>query len=308
MIFLEKIQWDRRDLRLREPWKVGTATVETRAIISLYVTISGETYYSEIAPLPGLHTETIEEAQHQLSLLSSELTERPISKTYFPNQPLLGLFPWRQPLLPSVQCGLELALWQGVCKPPRANPTNCTAIYSHNLDINGIKAIKWKIRGHPDGYISEIHRFLSNHPHIKLRLDGNRSLNSRDLEDLCVALSPIAQSIDYIEEPCQNGSDVTQLFNSINIPVAVDESLWLGGPLVARAQVLILKPSRLGGISPIFHLLKQHPEKRFVFSHCFESPMMAPIVQSFVDTLAPKEHHGIYTKSYFLREAPHDIF
>ncbi|MCX7008987.1 MAG: o-succinylbenzoate synthase [Kiritimatiellaeota bacterium] len=87
-------------------------------------------------------------------------------------------------------------------------------------------------------------------PDIKLRLDANRAWTLSDALDFARRIDGI--SLEYIEEPLQNPTELAQFHNRSGLPVAVDESFW-ERPITdftndCFIHAVIIKPTIIGGL------------------------------------------------------------
>jgi o-succinylbenzoate synthase len=244
------------------------------------------TAYGEIAPLPGLHRETLSGAEAQLFDLLSR-------HDYSFSGPL------PEGLYPSVRTGLEIALLNYHAAvsgnppsifPERKNLETLTlnALLFGDPDTImqkaetlfelGYRVFKLKVAAGNTGNalagIDALHRRFGDN--IELRLDANQSFSFD--EALAFARSIPEGSISYIEEPLQDASGIGEFHARTAIKSALDETLWQQPELLysipsEALHALILKPNRLGGISASLDLVR-HAEKnglQAVFSSAFES-------------------------------------
>ncbi|TLU86066.1 MAG: o-succinylbenzoate synthase [Chlorobium sp.] len=244
------------------------------------------TAYGEIAPLPGLHRETLSAAEAQLFDLLSR-------HEYTFSGPLPeGLFP-------SVRTGIEIALlnYQAAVSgnPPSIFPETEALEYlplnallfgdpdsivqkAEKLFELGYRVFKLKVAsGNTINALESIgilHRRFGGQ--IELRLDANQSFSFD--EALAFARRIPEDSVSYIEEPLQDASGIGEFHARTAIKSALDETLWQRPELLysipsEALRALVLKPNRLGGISASLDLVR-HAEKnglQAVFSSAFES-------------------------------------
>ena len=99
---------------------------------------------------------------------------------------------------------------------------------------------------------------------LRLRLDANRAWSDNDAERMLTSIADLA--IDGIEEPlaAPNCTALARLQATVPFSLAVDESLpvlGVGDLLSSRAaRRFVIKPARLGGISPTLTLAKRAHE------------------------------------------------
>lgn len=246
----------------------------------------GHTAWGEIAPLPGLHRETLQSAEAQLvGVLSKHDFAAP------------GILP--EELFPSVRTGLEMvminleALTSGV--PPLLSlnghvaaqvPLNALLFGDTELIMQraekyfalGYRTFKLKVTAgdmaNAIRSINALHRAYGER--ITLRLDANQTLTLDEALDFARHLP--RNSIAYIEEPLKEAELIGEFFAKTAIQTALDETLWQKPDLLfqipeASLAALILKPNRLGGISATRQLARYARKHNLlaVFSSAFES-------------------------------------
>jgi len=256
-------------------------------ILALKTTGDGLTAYGEIAPLPGLHLESIESAEEQLVEV--------VSKHEFVDHGILpdGLFP-------SVRTGLEMAIINLDAVLSGEAPAFSYVIENRakHVPVNallfgktvqvieraeeyfklGYRTFKLKVSSvESDSAIRNIetlHRIFGSS--IELRLDANQSFTLDEALDFAGHI-PL-ESVSYIEEPLKLAEHIGEFHAKTAFRSALDESLWQKPELLEQIppealSALILKPNRLGGISVTLKLVeyaKQH-NLLTVFSSAFES-------------------------------------
>ncbi len=255
-------------------------------IIALRSTDGQHVAYGEIAPLPGLHQETLQSAEAQLFEL---LAKHDLAA---PEMVLDGLYP-------SVRTGLEMAMINLDAAISGVLPSfSDVRPIAQNVQVNallfgdtplvmqraeeyftlGYRTFKLKVSANTItnsvNSIRELHRTFGDT--VELRLDANQSL-SLD-EAISFAKQIPLGSITYIEEPLQQAELICDFYAQTAIHSALDETLWQKPELLSQIPeaclaALILKPNRLGGISAALHFAQYAREKNLlaVFSSAFES-------------------------------------
>jgi len=256
-------------------------------ILALKTAAEDHTAYGEIAPLPGLHKESLESAEEQLVklLAKHETVDHRILHD--------GLFP-------SVRTGLEMAIinlnaaltgkapsFSGSAAPRSQHvPVNALLFgdtkqviqRAENYFNIGYRTFKLKISaGNSDTAIRSIealHNIFGNT--IEVRLDANQSFSFD--EALYLAREIPDGIVSYIEEPLTHAEHIGEFHAKTAIRSALDETLWQKPELLdhipAKAlSALILKPNRLGGISVALELARWAAAHNLltVFSSAFES-------------------------------------
>ncbi len=271
-----------------EPIFVKGQRIVQREGIVLALKSRGEGHiaYGEIAPLPGLHRETLQLAEAQLvEVLAKHDFAAP------------GILPER--LYPSVRTGLEMAMinldatiagtlpaFAGTGPAASQVPLNALLFGDTTLVMQraeeyftlGYRTFKLKVTASAtEGAIKSInalHRTFGGR--IELRLDANQSLSLDEALDFAQHIPQ--GSIAYIEEPLQEAELIGEFWAKTAIPSALDETLWQDPELLykipeASLAALILKPNRLGGISAALRFARYASEHNLlaVFSSAFES-------------------------------------
>ncbi len=242
--------------------------------------------YGEIAPLPGLHNETLELAEAQLvDLLSKRGMTTPDS---LPEE-----------LYPSVRTGVEMAMinldaaisgifpsFSETDEAFQQVPVNAllfgdTALIMQRAESYfalGYRTFKLKISAHTITNsihsIRELHRTFGDT--VELRLDANQSLSLDEAISFARQIPP--GSVAYIEEPLQQAEGIGKFYAKTALHSALDETLWQKPELLfkiptASLAALILKPNRIGGIFVAQQFARYACEKNLlaVFSSAFET-------------------------------------
>jgi O-succinylbenzoate synthase len=256
-------------------------------IIIALKSVDGEhVAYGEIAPLPGLHQETLQLAEAQLVelLVKRNLAAFPIK--------LDGLYP-------SVRTGVEMAMINLDAAISGVLPSfSETEVAVQQVPVNallfgdtpqvmlraekyfklGYRTFKLKVNAETTtnsiNSIKELHSTFGSS--VELRLDANQSLSLDEAIAFAENIPP--GSVAYLEEPLQQAELIGDFYAKTGIHSALDETLWQKPELLdtipnASLAALILKPNRLGGISVALHFARYAREKNLlaVFSSAFES-------------------------------------
>jgi O-succinylbenzoate synthase len=250
--------------------------------------------FGEIAPLPGLHTESLDEALRTLEAFFPELS-RLNRNTSDERKHLFD----KVTLPPSVATGIELALinleavetgslplFPGFFQPASTIPVNALLAGDPQTVLDraaqryaeGFRAFKLKVRkGHLDDAVACIRAFHNAFGEkAELRLDANQSLDFDEAVAFGKALP--AGCISYIEEPLKDAALIPEFHAATGLPSALDESLWQRPELLDEIgpdplAALVLKPNCIGGIRKSLDLAaKAHRMGlQAVFSSAFES-------------------------------------
>ena len=274
---MKSCRWElfRYSLPLKEPLRMlGNESKERNGLILRLSEESAENSKAEnfgegeIAPLPGLHPESLSEAESQIrEYFSGNFNPTPRSDTLFP----------------SVRFGLDMALRTMLqsCKVSELNSFKETAgnDYRHSksdlavqqIPVNGLltasgnkleqeceqlrntgfKAIKIKVgRLSVQDDIERVklaRKILADD--ISLRLDANRSWEWEEAFEFAQAVSNC--KIEFCEEPLRGFQKLEELHLQTGIPLALDETLWTNPNPDALPKngikALIIKPGIIGG-------------------------------------------------------------
>ena len=252
------------------------------------------TGFGEIAPLPGLHEETLAEALEQCKvlILSSDLSFGELSFDNAGRHLPENIFP-------SVRTGIEMALlnlqsaaynilpsFPGAPDAAKKLPLNALLFGDSAFVLamaddyfrQGHRTFKLKVQAADPGLaVKQVLELRSAFgKEISLRLDSNRSF---ELEEACAFFNRIpADSIEYIEEPLADPLEIPEFFSRTGIRSALDESLWMSPGIWEQIPhnslgAVVLKPSRLGSFSTTlrFALEAEAGQIPAIISAVFES-------------------------------------
>ena len=253
------------------PVPVRRSSLGTRDGFLLALRSSGGcTGFGEVAPLPGLHEETLEQAEQQL-IESIRRVLPDIGDLTIGN--VADSLP--KNLFPSVLTGIEMALLNlqteitGAFPLPQPHSRTAKTLPLNALlfgdtprvleqaaafSRQGYRTFKLKVNAHNAEAASEqlnaLHRTLPKDALI--RLDSNRSFGLAEATSFLGTLPK--ERIAYIEEPLQRTSEIPELFRRTGVRSALDESLWQHPGIHSRLPAeslggFVLKPSRVGGIA-----------------------------------------------------------
>ena len=235
--------------------------------------------WGEIAPLPGLHSESLTFCQEHLPtvLVNDQITS----------------------IAPSVRFGVDMAFrllqasrdyptpaaWVQP-QPPRV-PVNGLlpqdesglADECRRLTASGFQAVKLKVGlGTVEEAIARV-QAVREHlgPEVALRVDANASWSWE--QACCFAEGTVDSAIAYCEEPLKNRENLAALHEVTGLRLALDEMLWQAPQEVktylAGLHAIILKPSVLGSWEATASWVEwaQQHKVEVVFSSAFESGM-----------------------------------
>lgn len=253
----------------------------------------GHVGYGEVAPLPGLHPQSLAMTLHQFWTIQSQLLGRPLPNKVFEASS------WLAPYVHyDVLCyGLEMALFNllaaqdtttlaGWLNPnyPKRLPINGLWLADEDVETQaqrmraeGYRAVKLKVGRHDVTedirLVQAARETLGND--IALRLDANRRWDLPTAVQFGKAVSDCA--IEYIEEPCADPSAITVFHETTGLPVALDESLYGCEPTQLKVPTgvtaFVLKPAMLGGLGKTTGFIKRAKQTGMtaVISSVFDS-------------------------------------
>jgi len=294
----------RYTISLRRPLRISRVTISSRTgLILVLSSPEGATGLGDIAPLPGLHTETIPDCIRQLRDLKKENYPdrfRESRDSGFWYKPVSG-----EKLLPAVAFGLQSALLgltasesgrtvRSLLSTDPLDEIEVNALITDENDgrsflKSGFRTFKIKVgRRKVDDEMAWIRRLMDSLPSgVQLRLDANCQWDFNTAEQVCSRLEGLP--VEFIEEPLQDRRDLPRLAERVNIPIALDENLadftrreipgWLGAAVV--------KPALLPAIEPVMRLRKAG--KKVVISDTFQTGVGISLEAELAAALGQKE-------------------
>lgn len=308
------------------PVTVRGVLLARRQGLLLRLKSEGVTAYGEVAPLIGLHTESLDEALQALATFIPELSRLDWNASDG-RQRLLD----EAALPPSVTTGIEMALinleatersslpsFTDEFPPASKIPVNALLAGDPQAVLNraakryaeGFRAFKLKVRkGELDGAVAcirALHEAFGDK--AELRLDANQSLEFDEAVAFGKALPP--GCVAYIEEPLTDAALISDFHAATGLPSALDESLWQRPELLDEIGpdplgALVLKPNCIGGIAKSLDLAaKAHRMGlQAVYSSAFESSVSLGLyaLMAAVSSPAPAAS-GLDTASFLARD------
>jgi len=275
--------------------------------------------YGECAPLVEAGTESMRTAGKVLQRLTSQLQDSGTTT---------GWLESIRKEAPAVCCGLETAMLDldsrkrditmrrlldaGATDSFRVNAMTGEACVNgvQQACRQGFKVIKLKLgRRSFQEELRCLEAVAASLPRgTRLRLDANRAWKPSTARRFLEAIADLP--IDCLEEPLASPSiaELARLQNDTGLPLAIDESLNHLDRTelfdLAPVKRLVLKPMVLGGLRPTLELARQA-------NQCGMTPIVTSTLESsiglhatcqlaaVVETLAPGNHHGLATASWF---------
>ena len=308
------------------PVNVRGVLLAKREGLLLRLSYEGLIAFGEVAPLPGLHAESLDEAAQALTEFIPEFS-RFDRNTSDERRRLLD----EATLPPSVATGIEMALvnleaaecggfpvFPDTFPPASKIPVNALLAGDPESVLDraakryaeGFRAFKLKVRkGQLDEAVTCIHALHDKFGgKIELRLDANQSLDFDEAVGFGKALP--SDSISYIEEPLTDAALIPEFHAATGLPSALDESLWQRPELLdeigpAPLGALVIKPNCIGGIAKSLDLASRAHRMglQAVFSSAFESSVSLGLyaLLAAVSSPAPAAS-GLDTASFLARD------
>jgi o-succinylbenzoate synthase len=266
-------------LPFRQPLSMLGQTLTHREGLLLELTSGDKCGWGEIAPFPGLSSETIRDVidffRRNLPLLQGRFFQADDWRSLLQQVKKLN-FPY-----PSVQFGVDTAMLHLFAEQhaqPLAGLFGCAGrkyILSNGLVTGtspenlletvqrllgeGFNTLKIKVGRFSVEQEIELVRAIRHTASnaVQLRLDANRAWTLK--EALRFAKGIDHAQIEYIEEPVNRLQDLEEFCRRTLLPVALDESLLEAMHLPHRLKIaaFILKPGIHGGVAGIIRLMSE---------------------------------------------------
>jgi len=316
-------------LPLKQSFLVQNEKIEHREGLVLELgNEDGVKGYGEISPLPGLSHETFDRARTQIVSLQKYLLNQNIPTHV---EHFKGHFEtWLQKyhLHPSVRFGIEMAVLNLLANAkhstfsklvnghhPHQNKILVNGLLQGSKDqivkeaqgliAQGYKTIKLKVGSatveEDVEKVQAVNRIIENK--AILRVDANRSWDYDQALSFAEKVGPAA--VEYIEEPFAAVDKIPAFYTETLIPVALDESLqtlnFSNVKSIEGVDVLIIKPTVLGGIERSWQLMEQakHVALQTVVSSAFETSMATIILATLAEHHSHHVSAGLDTFNWF---------
>ncbi|ACF14440.1 Mandelate racemase/muconate lactonizing protein [Chloroherpeton thalassium ATCC 35110] len=290
--------------------------------------------FGEIAPLPGLHKESLAQAIIQIRYLAPKLKNAPLKAEFA----LLDghLSHWLEPyrLFPSVRIGIEMATLNllsnatGISLCHMITQSNSLSSYlplnglisgtqqeikvaSTELLFEGYRTLKMKVGRQTIEEEADTVRMLRRlfGRDVAIRLDANRSWSFDRAIRFGETISDC--NVAYIEEPLMDVSRATIFVRKTGVKIALDETLAEPNAIYREIPIecigaFVLKPGALGSVEKTVELARYASEYNIpvVLSSAFESGLSLAFYSSLAASLnATETACGLDTYKFF----KHDI-
>lgn len=320
-------------LKLKKPFQTSrTIITERKGFILKLKSQTSAVGIGEAAPLPDFGSETYEEDEKALENfnLSLRIDFENLEESLEEN-----LNDYNS--LPSLRCGLELAILNLICNERETTiPVLLKRNYPESILVNaviglitlekvgeaasdliqkGFTTIKVKV-GRDDfeedlKTIKKIRETVGDN--IKIRIDANAKWEKYEAREYLKRLE--SYNIEYVEQPVKDLNDFLFLKDKTKIPLAADESIRSfkdAEECVTKkaASFLILKPMMLGGIIPTLKIadLVKDNEIETIITSSFETIIGRVGIVYTAALVNNKLAHGLGTADYFDEDEITDPF
>jgi o-succinylbenzoate synthase len=321
-------------LKFKRPFITSKAVINERKGFLIY--ISDENRYTglgDVAPFEEFGYESFKVVEKKLNELSNSFPE----EINFAKKEGLEKFLLQFMEFPSVRSGIEQAIISLSIKRNKINPENFFGIKQKKIiHVNslisfcspaeaaklsqeqiekGFTTIKIKIgrENISDDYevIKSIRKAAGDN--INLRLDVNCKWSKEEAINNLKALEEF--NIEYVEQPISSVYEFIELKKHVRISLAADESIRSYDNAVniiknKLADVLVLKPMMLGGISPTLKIIRLAEDNniKVVITSSLESNIGRRAAVFCASVLKDDIACGLSTDNLFLNNIEENVF
>lgn len=323
-MILKKIKYAPFKTGFKKPFSsAGIIIKERKGFYLIVEDKDGNQFTGEVSPLPGLSSETIEEAERDIRFIIDSFQERQIDDDFYKQIDSI----YDKPVVPSVRFGFEQALLNYLFSVQRETiqsvflrksnylvPVNALVDLgdyekvirqSEELLKSGYKTIKIKV-GRPDfsddlRIIEFIRKEVPGNP--VLRLDANGSWDPDTAYENLKKLSDY--NIQYVEDPCSHFECMLKVSKAVNVPVAPDSPIKTFDELrnvleLGHFNFVVVKPMITGSIFKLIDEIKFAEEKNInvIISSSFETTIGRSML-IFLSSIVHHSHaHGLSTSDF----------
>jgi O-succinylbenzoate synthase len=284
----------RYTLPLRVPLAMKYGVLHQREGLLLETDGADSSRWCEIAPFPGLNSESLTDCHDWLCAAKKNLLATPA--------------PW-----PSLSWGLAASRQAAPADVPVPLNALLTAPVPERIGQEaadfyqqGYRCFKLKVGQARlvDDQARIAALLAATGSDIRLRLDANRSWTLS--EALTMAHFLADKPLDYLEEPLRHPLEIPALYQATGCPIALDESLsaWTPSQLCWEAlSAVVLKPMLLGAPA-VFRWAEAARErgKSVTISSVFESGLGVLYLARLAQCLAPDTPAGLDTWRAFTQD------
>lgn len=286
------------DLPLARPLTTGLQGRRPGLILALSTEDGAFTGLGEAAPLPGLHPLDLRAAQAEI--IAFFLDHRPPASAvarFAIEGAFLNLAACQQGIRPA----RVLAAAPAAAAPLNGliDALHAPVARARVLAGEGYTAAKLKVgRLSLQDDAAAVWGIRQAVPHLALRLDANRAWSLAEARAFCRAIH--GAEIAYLEEPLQDPTALSALFQEAGIPLALDESVTEDLDLDALplgVRALVIKPTVTGGLSGAMRMATAAQQRHLlpVFSATFESSVGIRLMAEMACALGDPPPQGLAT-------------
>lgn len=246
-------------------FKASTLNCREGLILQL-INTEGESYYTEIAPLPGFSRETLSDVKVGMMKLLADNQLSNHQSTYHSVQFALdSLF---SPSLQVIKTPINID------NVPLLQGDKNLISQQYNL-LNQPNLIKLKVaRGSIEEDILNFHTLCQLNSMLQIRCDANQAWNTQQAAQFFNRID--VKRLDYIEEPTNCHQSNLQLAQRYQLQLGLDETLQQSDFIYQHhhsIKALIIKPSLIGSKERIDRLISvaEKNSLQVSFSSSFES-------------------------------------
>jgi o-succinylbenzoate synthase len=271
-----KLRFAPYSLPLRSPLQTAHGAIARRDGFQIWIGAGR----GEAAPLPAFGTESLAECEAALDAAGAALARAPAPETVYDVEALLDSLPR------AARFGIELALLDDlarrremplarllsndaasevpVCALLGAGEPASLAREARAAAQAGFRTVKLKVAQgalEDDLARTAVVRDAAG-PSVRLRIDANAGWSEEQALSALRRLSPLG--IELCEEPVGDANALRRLKGATGIPIGADESFANSShreELFECADVVVLKPSLLGGLLPALRWARRARER-----------------------------------------------
>jgi len=320
-------------LRLKTPFQSSAQIIKQRNgfIISLSDEL-GNLSFGEASPLINYSSESVDQVETILKNLRNQLIDLSIEEN--PDDVIHSLSNFG--LVPSVRFAFEQAIFFLIIKRNKKFINQFVGTLKSEINVNavfgleesesiltgiekklqvGFNTIKIKVgRNNFEDDLRLIEETRKRFGKaINIRLDANGKWKFEEAKELLLQILPF--NIQYIEEPCNNLSNLIELAEISPIPIAADESVHTIEDAYevinnSNIEFIVLKPMVFGGLISLFRIIKdaEKKNKKTIISSSFESAVGKSGLVLLAASTNHNFAHGLDTSQFFENDICTDPF
>jgi o-succinylbenzoate synthase len=331
-MIVTELNYSPHQLKLKKHFESNSINIFERNILLVQLkTNTNIVSIGEIAPLPGLSIESIDECIQALNSLSGFIndsfgkctTTDLFAMLNLSNMPCAVIFGMEQALFSILfqennyslfdDYNIQKEINVNAVLPFGATDEIIATIESKiNLGYHTFKIKVGRKNFADDLYVlKSIREKFQNK--IKIRIDANCAWTFNQAVDY---LNPLTEfNIEYIEQPVRDIDELIRLSKLSSIPIAVDESINSfqdAESILNNSPIdfLVIKPSIIGGIRETARIIKlaNAVNKKIIISSAFESAIGKRMLVMLASVTNHNYAHGLDTMEYFSNQIIDDSF